>query len=69
MSGEAFYPGFETLMVSVWNKGEHFLSGVNERPEVRRLRRLSCGVGRLQRRGARCGCGGGRGKGAANMLR
>ncbi|GBF93833.1 acyl-coenzyme A oxidase peroxisomal [Raphidocelis subcapitata] len=32
----AFYPGFETLMVSVWNKGEHFLSGVDEREESAR---------------------------------
>ena len=34
LAGERFHPGFETLMVSVWNKGEPFLSGVDERPEV-----------------------------------
>jgi hypothetical protein len=33
--GEAWHPGFETLMVSVWNKGEHFYSGVDERKEAR----------------------------------
>jgi hypothetical protein len=33
-AGEVFHPGFETLMVSVWNKGEYFLSGVDERKEV-----------------------------------
>ena len=34
LSGEVFHPGFETLMVSVWNKGETMYSGVDERPEA-----------------------------------
>ncbi|KAI8462802.1 MAG: S-adenosyl-L-methionine-dependent methyltransferase [Monoraphidium minutum] len=34
MAGEVWHPGFETLMVSVWNKGEYFLSGVDERKEA-----------------------------------
>jgi len=34
LSGDKFHPGFETLMVSVWNKGEHMYSGVDERPEA-----------------------------------
>ncbi|GBF98456.1 S-adenosyl-L-methionine-dependent methyltransferase [Raphidocelis subcapitata] len=33
MSGDVFHPGFETLMVSVWNKGEYFLSGLDEREQ------------------------------------
>jgi hypothetical protein len=32
-----FHPGFETLMVSVWNKGEYFLSGIDEKEAVRPL--------------------------------
>lgn len=36
MSGEVFHTGFETLMVSVWNKGEYMLSGVDERKEAAR---------------------------------
>ncbi|KIZ07560.1 Putative S-adenosyl-L-methionine-dependent methyltransferase [Monoraphidium neglectum] len=40
MAGEVFHPGFETLMVSVWNKGEYFYSGVDEKEEsVRELLR------------------------------
>jgi hypothetical protein len=48
--GEVFYPGFETLMVSVWNKGEYFLSGVDERKEVQSSR--PPGRGRAEGQGA-----------------
>lgn len=34
LSGEVFRPGLETLLVSVWNKGEHMYSGVDPRPEA-----------------------------------
>uniref|UniRef100_A0A383WF02 S-adenosyl-L-methionine-dependent methyltransferase n=1 Tax=Tetradesmus obliquus TaxID=3088 RepID=A0A383WF02_TETOB len=41
LSGEVWNPGFETLMLSVWNKGEVMYSGIDERPEaVEKLLRL-----------------------------
>lgn len=36
--GEVWHPGFETLMLSVWNKGEVMYSGIDERPQ--RMQRL-----------------------------
>jgi O-methyltransferase involved in polyketide biosynthesis len=33
LSGAVWNPGFETLMFSVWNKGEVMYSGIDERPE------------------------------------
>ena len=32
LSGHVWNPGFETLLVSVWNKGETMYSGIDERP-------------------------------------
>ncbi|KAF8059655.1 S-adenosyl-L-methionine-dependent methyltransferase [Scenedesmus sp. PABB004] len=34
LSGRVWNPGFETLMISVWNKGETMHSGIDERPEA-----------------------------------
>eukprot|EP00775_Hariotina_reticulata_P003817 gene3817-4075_t len=34
LSGAVWHPGFETLMFSVWNKGEVMYSGIDERPEA-----------------------------------
>eukprot|EP00879_Flechtneria_rotunda_P007772 GHRR01008145.1.p2 GENE.GHRR01008145.1~~GHRR01008145.1.p2 ORF type:complete len:132 (-),score=31.68 GHRR01008145.1:2261-2656(-) len=32
LAGTVWNPGFETLMLSVWNKGEVMYSGIDERP-------------------------------------
>lgn len=32
LSGEVWHPGFETLWISVFNKGERMYSGIDERP-------------------------------------
>jgi O-methyltransferase involved in polyketide biosynthesis len=34
VSGTVWHPGFETLMISVWNKGERMYNGIDERPEA-----------------------------------
>jgi O-methyltransferase involved in polyketide biosynthesis len=33
-SGNVWHPGFETLLLSVWNKGERMYNGIDERPEA-----------------------------------
>eukprot|EP00878_Enallax_costatus_P004256 GHUV01004486.1.p1 GENE.GHUV01004486.1~~GHUV01004486.1.p1 ORF type:complete len:442 (+),score=110.56 GHUV01004486.1:1220-2545(+) len=41
LKGDVWHPGFETLMLSVWNKGETMYSGIDDRPEaIEKLLRL-----------------------------